>query len=190
MKKYILIPICLLLVVILSSCDGEFMSTGYLDKKPTQNLTINEVFKKWSYVRHFMTSIYAQLPVPVISGPDLVPWMGISDEMEITFGGFHGHQMNHGAWGPSNVINIWPWYYQGIRKTNIFLGKVDMLKPREGYTQADKKDWIGQVKFLRAYFHFVLFSVYGPIPIMDHTVPTNADFQKYKERLLIQWYHF
>lgn len=180
MKKYILFIVCIILPVIFASCDGELLSTGYLDTSPNTRLSIQEVFSDRGYTEHFLTSIYAQLPQPIISGQDRSPWTGISDEMEITFGGFLGHKMNHGAWGPLNVINIWPWYYQGIRKTNIFLENIDQVPLSEGFTQSDKDKWIGEVRFLRAYFHFVIFSVYGPIPIMDHTVPTNADFSKIK----------
>lgn len=38
----------------------------------------------------------------------------------------------------------------------------------------EKKRWTAEVKFLKAYYHFYLFRMYGPIPIIDKNVPISS----------------
>ncbi len=88
------------------------------------------------------------------------------------------------AMGEQNVarpyVNFWDGdkhgsnFWQAIRECNIFLenikdeGKVLDLLPE------DRRRWIGEVEFLKAYFHFCLLRMYGPIPIMDKATPIGA----------------
>ncbi|MDR2284313.1 MAG: RagB/SusD family nutrient uptake outer membrane protein [Sphingobacterium sp.] len=88
------------------------------------------------------------------------------------------------ALGEQNVsrpyVNFWDGdkhgsnFWQAIRECNIFLenikdeGKVLDLLPE------DRRRWIGEVEFLKAYFHFCLLRMYGPIPIMDTAIPIGA----------------
>lgn len=180
MKKYILFIVCVILPVVLSSCDGQFLANGYLDKTPDQDLTLEDVFTNRKYTESFLTSIYAALPWEINppDPPSRAPWTGISDEMEITFGGFPGHKINHGAWGPSDIPDLWQYSYESIRKSNIFLDNIDQLPLTQEFTQANKNTWIGEATFLRAYYHFSVFRLYGSIPIMDYAVSPNDDFTK------------
>jgi hypothetical protein len=38
----------------------------------------------------------------------------------------------------------------------------------------EKARWIAEVKFLKAYYHYYLFRLYGPIPIVDVNLPVEA----------------
>jgi hypothetical protein len=42
----------------------------------------------------------------------------------------------------------------------------------------EKKRWIAEVKFLKAYYHFVLFRLYGPIPIININLPINSSTEE------------
>ena len=37
----------------------------------------------------------------------------------------------------------------------------------------DKEQYIAEVKFLKAYYHFRLLQMYGPIPIIDQFISSN-----------------
>ncbi|MDR0560052.1 MAG: RagB/SusD family nutrient uptake outer membrane protein [Prevotellaceae bacterium] len=65
--------------------------------------------------------------------------------------------------------------FSGLSDCNIFLEKVG-----EAYdlTEEEKKVWVAQVKFLKAYLHFYLFRMYGPIPIIKENQPLNAKGQQ------------
>lgn len=61
--------------------------------------------------------------------------------------------------------------YRSIRNCNIFLENID--KPIDLMDDM-KTRWISEVKFLKAYYHFWLFQMYGPIPIVDTNIPVSA----------------
>jgi len=171
MKRKIYIPVILLLTLL--SCSKHF-----LDETPDDDLTMNDVFTNRLYTQSFLTSIYAGLPWE-IDPPDpssYAPWTGTCDEMEITFPGCYSHDINHGGWNPQNIEGNWQWYYQDIRKTDLFLENIDLLQLQQGYTQDDKNAWTGEALFLRAYNHFLVFRLYGPIAIMDKSAKADEDF--------------
>src|SRR5690606_31622640 len=37
-----------------------------------------------------------------------------------------------------------------------------------------REQWIAEVKAIKAYLHFYLFQLYGPIPIVDKVIPISA----------------
>jgi hypothetical protein len=61
--------------------------------------------------------------------------------------------------------------YRGIRSANTFLEYIDMVEDME---QKEITEWKAQVKFLKAYFHFILLQQYGPIVIADKAIPHDA----------------
>jgi hypothetical protein len=67
--------------------------------------------------------------------------------------------------------------YDAIRSTNIFLEYMDLVNDM---TDSEKAEWKAQVKFLKAYYHFLLVQRYGPIVIADKVIPPDAT----KEELL------
>ena len=53
-------------------------------------------------------------------------------------------------------------------------------------TQVEKADWSAQVKFLKAYYHFLLLRQYGPIIISNNYVAADAlgeDLFKYRDKV-------
>jgi hypothetical protein len=61
--------------------------------------------------------------------------------------------------------------YQGINVCNIFLDRIDGVRDM---TSEEKAEWKAQVKFLKAYYHFLLLQKYGPIVIADKAVSPEA----------------
>jgi hypothetical protein len=41
-------------------------------------------------------------------------------------------------------------------------------------TEEEMNSWAAEAKFLKAYYHFLLFTYYGPIPIVDENLPISA----------------
>ncbi len=67
--------------------------------------------------------------------------------------------------------------YNGIRQCYTFLDNIDDVKPSqisEADLAAKKVLWKGEVKFLIAYYHYLLLQNYGPIVILDEAIPLNA----------------
>ncbi|MES2376066.1 MAG: RagB/SusD family nutrient uptake outer membrane protein [Bacteroidota bacterium] len=61
--------------------------------------------------------------------------------------------------------------YNGIRDCNIFLDNIGKVKEM---TVEEKARWTAEVKFLKAYYHFWLFRMYGPIPLIKVNQPISA----------------
>ncbi|MBO9732794.1 MAG: RagB/SusD family nutrient uptake outer membrane protein [Chitinophaga sp.] len=166
--------LCVLLLgmLLLPSC-----TKTYLKKAPDEDLDIKKVFSERKFAESFLTSAYSNIPV-MLGAADWDqrnPFTGACDEMEITFLGAYSHMLNSGAWSSNDYFpDIWGYMYEGIRKTNIFLENVAQVPMPE----EDRKKWIGEATFLRAFFHFMLARVYGPIPIADHAYTLNEDYTK------------
>lgn len=149
----------------------------FLDKTPDEDLTIDDVFSNRLYARDFLSHIYTWIPTEANFADDggawRNPYVGGCDEMEIAYGGAYSHMLNAGAWGPSDIhrCQVWPESYMAIRKCNIFLENVDKVPTAD----AEKAQWKAEVHFLRAYFHFLAFRAYGPIPIIDHALAIDED---------------
>src|SRR5690606_27754182 len=61
--------------------------------------------------------------------------------------------------------------FRAIRHCNIMLENID--KPND-LTLEEKIRWVAEAKFLKAYYHFYLLRMYGPIPITDVNLPINS----------------
>ncbi len=59
----------------------------------------------------------------------------------------------------SNLKDIWNWMFAGVQRTNYFMEFKDKIE------FDSKEEMIGEVRFLRAYYHFELVKWFGPIPL-------------------------
>ncbi|HVI47500.1 MAG TPA: RagB/SusD family nutrient uptake outer membrane protein [Chitinophaga sp.] len=71
--------------------------------------------------------------------------------------------------------------YTGIRDCNTFLDNIGKVRELREY---ERERWIAEVKFLKAYYHFFLFRIYGPIPLIRKNLAISSDpdaVQVYRE---------
>lgn len=71
----------------------------------------------------------------------------------------------------------WTSLYQGLRDCNIFLENIKYVPDID---ETEKSQWIAEVKFLKAYYHFYLVRMYGPIPLMKVNLSIDADVNTVK----------
>ncbi len=67
--------------------------------------------------------------------------------------------------------------YQGISDCNIFLANVRSVPDLD---ESECNRWIAEVEFLKAYYHFWLVRMYGPIPIKDENLSVNSETEEIK----------
>jgi hypothetical protein len=67
--------------------------------------------------------------------------------------------------------------FVAIRTCNIFLENIGKVPDIQ---EAERKRWIAEVKVLKAYYHFLLVRMYGPVPIMKQNIPVSADVNAVK----------
>lgn len=77
------------------------------------------------------------------------------------------YRISNGGINPSNVDKgVWTTAYQMIRASNIFLKNRDSIP----VTAATKNYWTGQVRFMRAWYLFMLVKHYGGIPLIGDKI--------------------
>jgi len=176
MKNKIFLSIIFSSLIMLFSCED------YLDKAPDEDLTIEEVFSQEVTAERFLASVYYNLPweINFANNWGENPFVGAADEQDQPYSDSFCNWMNMGAWSPDNTPqDIWDMTFRGLRKANIFLENVENV-PMD---QNRKNEWIGEVTFLRAFYHFQLLRVYGPMNIYDRSFEPDDDFTILAKRI-------
>ena len=183
MKK-IIVSISFILTVILcnTSC------SDYLDIVPEGTPDMETAFSNKTNARKFLFTCYSYLPkwdqsgsIGFLAGDEhwLIPkGTGFIDQRlslnawEIGRGEQNSNDPYQNYWdGLNGVTNLWT----AIRDCNIFLENID--KPLD-LQQYERNRWIAEVKFLKAYYHYYLFMLYGPIPVMDNNISIDASAEE------------
>jgi hypothetical protein len=149
---------------------------GYLDVIPDDIATIDHAFATRNTMERFLGTCYQYLPnfTSVYANIGLVG----ADEIWMNGGGGDTEML---ARGYQNVgepyLNFWDGERSGknfwiaIRDCNIFLENVNRPTDIEEY---ERKQWISEIKTLKAYYHLYLLQLYGPIPLIRENLPIDA----------------
>jgi len=152
----------------------------YLDIVPDNVATIDYAFRLRSQAEKYLYTCYSYLPklADIGSNPALLS----GDEIWY----FYPYQTVTAAppdnWeiarGNQNKINPYLDYwtgtnrgkplFQAIRDCNTFLANIGNVP---GMDEMEKDRWKSEVMFLKAYYHWFLLRMYGPIPITDQNMP-------------------
>lgn len=183
MMKNILLKSLLFCIVLL-----ECTSCNYLDIVPDNMATIDYAFRNRTACEKYLYTCYTYRPKhgdfswdPAIASTDEV-WCHsyINNAGRYIARGMqkvNDPYMNFWSGAKSNDSFVIPALWDGIRDCNIFLENVDKVTDLPSY---ERDRWIAEVKFLKAYYHFYLFRMYGPIPIMDVNLPVSATPEEVK----------
>lgn len=179
MKKHIY-KAGLFLLLTFTSCIAD-----YLDVVPDNIATIDNAFTMRSTAERFLFTCYSWMPsmASLNDSPSLMN----SDEIWTVYGGSYTGNAWKIARGQQGVveplINYWDGaaggvpMFRGIRECNIFLESIQNVPDMTDY---EKDIWTSEVKFLKAYYHFYLLRMYGPIPITDVNLPISATVEQVK----------
>ena len=171
MKKIIITgTLTLIFLAVLSSCKK------YLDVVPDNIATIDNAFTMRSQAEKYLFTCYSYMPNDGEYGDD--PAMTSGDEIwQINERGGYFNI----AKGFQNVVSPygdrWTSLYQALRDCNIFLENINKVPDLD---EAEKDRWIAEVKFLKAYYHFYLVRMYGPVPLIKTNLPISADVNQVK----------
>ncbi len=171
MRKYLIYGGFLLaFLVVVSSCKK------FLDVVPDNVATIDNAFTMRSQAMKFLFTCYSFMPRTGQLADD--PAMVGGDELwEIPERAAYldlakGFQSKVGPLG-----DRWTSMYQAIRDCNIFLENIDKVPDMQ---EVERARWIGEVKFLKAFYHFSLVRMYGPVPLIRTNLPISADVNQVK----------
>lgn len=171
MKRTIKILSVTILLSISSAC------SDFMDIVPDNVATIDQAFRMNSTAERFLFTCYSYMPLHSSFGGN--PAFAGGDEFWLVPG--HSNTAWQIARGNQRIVdpymNFWQGaqggkdLYEGIRQTNIFLENIDDVPDMEA---AEKRRWIAEAKFLKAYYHFWLARMYGPIVVVKENLPVSA----------------
>lgn len=179
MKRFVKIVMMVLVLTSFASCKK------YLDVTPDNVGTLEYAFRNRNEAENYLFSCYAYLQrlSDVARNPgfttssELIYPNNLTDFLNFNRTGFNLITGTQNAASPG--LNVWDGdgdneiysLFRSIRICNIMLENID--KPVD-LSQSEKARWIGEVKFLKAYYHYYLFRMYGPIPITDVNLPITS----------------
>ncbi|MDW5287212.1 RagB/SusD family nutrient uptake outer membrane protein [Formosa sp. PL04] len=166
MKKYKLIVIVLLGVFSINSCSTEDLQLT----NPNQ-LSPDTFFSNESQVQSAVNAAYANLQPFGVYGRNLFYMMdnmshenagnGQQEGDKVTFADFSFDSSN-------NLIkDYWDGCYRGINKANFVISNSDLINalPESTLSAKNKAKYIGEARFLRAHYYWMLINRFGKLPI-------------------------
>ena len=186
-KQNSIYTLLIALLCFVSSCDY----LGVSDKLAGGLQNTEQVFDNVSYTKRWYANVFAG--IPDYSGINSVnvgafknPWTGMCDELVVGYG--NSSKYNNSDRNAANMgFHRYGDCYKYIRQANIFLQKAHPIMTTG--TQGDQllEDELTQMKanvrFMRAFYHYLLFEQYGPIILVkdkiynateDQDVPRNT----------------
>ena len=176
-KPIRVIPFILVIpmVIMVSGCDS------WLDVVPDNLPTIDDAFTNRATAEKSLFSCFRYLPDP--TDPFIYPAHFIyRDELEVRLQTFlRGtpvltmYVSGQNATDP--ILDYWSGrrggtpMFEAIRTCNLFLDGIHQPRDME---EKERSRWIAEVKFLKAYYHFFLLQLYGPIPIVSKSLSISA----------------
>lgn len=155
-------------------------SCNYLDVVPDEIDTEEDAFSDYSAVLNYLYSCYSYLPESR-SGTSSLDLM-TGDEVVTAFEHETFASFPKGNYSSSNtVISYWNTFFNGLRQCYLFLDNVDTVQDPD-FTDELRTDFKAQVKFLIAYYHYMLIRCYGPVIIITGVEDVNQSSENYKSR--------
>lgn len=154
-KRKLLFTLVVVMFFVTSGCKK------FLDKEPTFIVKEN-YYNNENDVNAGLAGVYDVLGKEEIYGGNFQLLLAVADD------GFYSRSAY--TFGPAvynfdaadaSVANFWKYLYEGIERANIFLSKVDGVNMPQAAKDAAK----GEVKFLRAYYYFLLVDNWGNVPL-------------------------
>lgn len=154
-----------LLLPVLFACNKNF-----LDRKPSDKITEQEVFRNIENAEKFVNVIYQSLPNLFKPGG---AWMlsSATDETNQSIdasalspdaGSFNNSSMSPSAFP---MQGQWGEFYGKIRSCNLFLANYNIIPNDPNYPER-KARLRGEVLLLRAYYYFQLVIRWGDVPLL------------------------
>lgn len=172
----------ILIAIIISL---NYSCSDYLDVIPDNVASLDIVFNNRITAERYLFTCYSFVP----SHGDLWQSPGLSTGHEVWYYSENDNRFqNNTSWGiarglqniTSPLLNYWDGeenglpMFRAIRECNIFLDYVRDRNRVSDLTDTERKRWIAEINVLKAFYHYFLFHLYGPIPISDTYIEVSA----------------
>jgi len=154
-----------------------FSCSNWLDVVPDGVATLDMAFNSRAQAIKYLATCYSYMPKNGGSGDPAT--LGGDDMWTRNTPHFYGRfstaglDISEGRQNATNpVLPRWASMYQALRVCNTFLENVDKVPDLEAW---EREQWTAEVMVLKAYYHFALVQMYGPIPLVRENLPVNVD---------------
>lgn len=178
MKKIIKISLVILTLQGFGGCN-------YLNVVPDNVATIENAFSLRSTARKFLYTCYSYLPQHGLLTSQSPSFAGI-EMWPLAYTESNSSQFVKGLQNSSEpLLNYWEGrsggkdMFQAIRDCNIFLENIQNVPDMQ---QGERDEWAAEVNFLKAYYHFFLMQLYGPVPLIKENLPIDAGISEVRVR--------
>jgi len=171
----ILLPVSLVLLLTVISCGKKFL------EEPPRGVTISDLLNNpqdgaqriigavYNRLYDWETHSFSWIGVSSITSDDADKGSSPGD------GGGDKVELDNWLISPTNISfnEVWEGNFEGIGRACYALKFLDEMT----LPPADKDRYIGEAKFLRAYYYWNLVRVFGGIPKIDHVLTSQADIE-------------
>jgi len=180
------LAIKLVLITIVSI--SFFGCQKYLDVVPDNIATIDDAYKDRVSAQRALATCYNQIPRngtrfdpgfaagddiwihQFIDDTSLDRWRQYYRELAI-----NGNNVTRPLYSYWHNIEGGSALWKAIRDCNTFIANVHKARDLDSY---EREEWIAEAKTLKAYYHFYLMQLYGPIPIARENLPATASTEE------------
>lgn len=171
LTKYIIYTVATLATMSFTSCDD------ILDVDPIDSYSDAAVWGDLALTEAYLNSSYTRI-LPEIQKNS--KFSSLTDELyqmhtygtENVVTGTLSPDNPGLAW-PFDMWNPWNYNYKNIKELNVFFDNIENVPTPNDGDEEWKNSLIGQAYFMRAYFYYQLYSLYGRVPIIDYTIPLD-----------------
>ena len=170
MKTYIkIITISGLMTLVLSSCKKDF-----LERPPISNLTSENAIYNEETALAVIRGAYARLRTQKVYGNNYVMMTEVASD-DATNADDGGNDEGFDNFTTNSTFpefqSFWQGTYEGVQRAN---NAIDVLKDSKYLSENDRQIVVGEAKFLRAYYNWLLVTMFGEVPLYEST-PQNVD---------------
>ena len=149
-------------LTIAALCGSMMLSVSgcnSLDQMPTNKFTDDSFWSSADRAQSVLNMAYNQM----YSHDKIWQDESLSDNMYELKGSPDSHTIRAGLANASLGLfeSEWKWLYQGIKTTNVFMDKIDLVPDMDADAKAGM---IAQIRFIRAYLYFRAVNFYGAVP--------------------------
>lgn len=172
-------------------------SCNYLDVVPPEQPGLEDAMKTHATAQGFLYSCYAGLTDINTLGAEYQgnafngstdEWV-MPNEQEASYGAHFAAAKNTQTTSLSNICHLWGSMYHYIGQCLLFESQLKTLGRENQVTESDaeEREWLAETRFLKAFYHYQLMRVYGPVPLTTERIPMDLDASEYGGRYHIDY---
>ena len=175
MKKTFLYKTVIFLSVLFVAGGAMTSCDSFLDRQEDEQMTFEKIWEQVGTTQRYFFQCMGYLPKEGLDlfgsygNQSITHTYGASDESSFCWSWGYT-SINYGSWNATNLPNSnYNHYYAAIRDCNIFMQNVMSCSDPQAVL-SDLQLWYNCVRWVRAYYYFLLMRDWGPVFLIGDTL--------------------